>query len=438
MVSAHHSFSLRLAGRLGGAVAVPAAALEAHLALILAALSVGRSTVTGIGERGDIQVTIAALRAFGCRIEAIAENGWQIDGVGVGGLREPEHVLSVEGAGLGVPLLITLAATQPMTTIFAGGDGLERRSWLWLTTALEGSGAGFLGRPGAVLPMTVLGASNPLPAAFRARSREERASFLLAALSFPGAGAVAHDFPEDDPVDAIFSAFGARLSREDVAGGGITTNILGQTELWPGRLDLFGDVATALMIATAVLIRRDGEVALTGLVFGERLIGALEGFTAMGADLSLEGWTIKNDLPVADLRVRAGALLAPEEAADAIDDYPMVAVLAAHATGRTVLRDWDRRPGWLEPFAQGLRACGVDARAEGSSLVIIGNGGGPVPGGCRIEGPLDHRLAAAFLILGLATEAPVILDQGDEILPYFPGLLALLTKLGGEPITISS
>ena len=440
MAIANQTLTARLSGPLRGSVTIPCAALDGQLAVVLAAVSVGRSQLSGIGERADILATMAALRVLGCRIASGGDGVWAIDGVGIGGLGEPDHILEVGEAGLGVPFLIALTAMQPMTTILNGGDAFRDRSWHWLTSSLEQSGAGFVGRAGTMLPLTVLGSTNPLPQEFAARSAVERATLLVAALNCPGETTVSHEFSAEERPDRIFAAFGARLASERRPDGDYQSSVVGQGELWPATLALPGDPAVGLLIATAALSRPDSEVVLGRLTVDERLVQALAWFRSLGAEIATEAVTTKDEALLVDLRVRSsalrGAVISPDDPAVAIDDYPLLAVLAARAAGRTVLEGWERRPEWLAPLASGLRGCGVDARVEGTTLVITGNGGQVVAGGCRIEAALDHRVAAAFLILGLTTAAPVVLDHGAELLEHYPSLLGLLTRLGGVPTVI--
>lgn len=442
MTSADQTLTARVSGALRGSVTIPCAAIDGLLAVILAAISVGRSRVSGIGARRDILATIAALRAFGCRIEATGDGELTIDGVGVGGLSEPDGILEVGAVGLGVPLLIALAAMQPMTTILNGGASCRDRSWHWLTAALERSGAGFLGRAGRMLPMTVLGSTNPLPQEFSASSALERATLLLAGLNCPGETIISHEFPADQDADRVFAAFGARLVSKRKPDGDYETRVSGQDELWPATLALPGDTTTALLIAAAVLSRPESEVVLERLTVDERLVQTLAWFRSFGADIATEAVTTRGEALLVDLRVRSsvlrGAVIRPDDPSVDIDDYPLLAVLAAQATGQTVLEGWERRREWLVPLERALRGCGIDARQEGAALVIVGNGGGVVPGGCRIETALDHRVAAAFLILGLTTAAPVVFDHGVEILEHYPNLLGLMTRLGGVPTVTAS
>ena len=437
MASVNKPLTAGRSGPLHGSVKIPCGALDGHLALALAAVSVGRSIISGIDERADIRATVAALRVLGCRIESGEDGSWYVDGVGLGGLAEPDRVLDAGQAGLGIPLLIALCAMQPMTTVFGGADSLSGRSWHWLTAALERSGAGFLGRTGSRLPLTIHGSTNCLPTEFEATSGVARAALLLAALNCPGETVVRHRFPDEDGADTIFAAFGARLVLDQAPREGAQTRIEGQTELWPAKLTLVGDTVTAVLIAAAAISRPGSEVVLERVMIDDRLAQAIVWFEAIGADVRVVGADATDDRIMADLHVRGGALsgaiVRPDETTVTIDDYPLLAVLAARAAGRSVLAGWERRPDWLAPLAQGLRNCGVDARVEAMSLIVHGNGGGPVAGGCRIEAPLDHRVAVAFLVLGLSADAPIILDPGTAVLDHYPSVVTLLTRLGGSP-----
>jgi 3-phosphoshikimate 1-carboxyvinyltransferase len=437
VAGADKTLTCRLSGPLRGSARIAGGALEAQLGLVLAALSAGRSTLYGIDDRADIDATIAALRALGCHIESGDAGAWRVNGVGVGGLAEPDRVLAIGAAGLGIPLLIAATAMQPMTAILDGGDAEAGRTWHWLTGALETSGAGFVARPGAPLPITVLGAESPMPGEFNAGTATERAALLLAGLHCPGETVVRQRFPDNDGTDATFKAFGARLTRSEAGAEIVETRISGQTELWPATLTLDSDSATAVAIAIAALSVPGSEVVLEGVRLDARVAQVKEWLQAFGADIAGVATTVRDGSMIVDYRLRAGPLTAtwisPDETTVSIDDFPLLAVVAARAHGRTTLAGWERHPEWLAQLERGFRRCGVDARAEGMSLVIAGSGGAPIAGGYVIEEALDHRVAAAFLLLGLSTEAPVALDHGSALLEHFPSLIAMLARLDGVP-----
>ncbi len=436
MASVHKNLTARLSGPLRGAVAPPCGPLEAHLALALAAVTVGRSVIAGIDQSPDIQAMIAAIRSFGCRVEVNADGDCFVDGVGVGGLAEPDCIIELGQAGFGSPYLIALAASQPMTTMFNDGKETSHVSWHGLTAALENYGASFLGGQPGKRPVTVLGATNPTPTEFVAHSRLERFALLLAALNCPGETVVSHEFAEQECIDSILEAFGVKLSAGPGGGTRFRSRVQGQRETWPAKLSLPFDPATAILLATTAFSRSDSDILLEGLEIEFRMPGTFHNLRALGAEWSVTNLTMKGQAPVHDWRLRSGPLTGvvfpPEKNQTLIEDYPQLAVLAARAVGTTVFEDWGPRADWLEPLVRGLQGCGVDAHAEATSLVVVGNGGVLVPGGHTIEAGLDHRVAAAFLLLGLTSEAPVALEEGAALLDHYPSFFRLLERLGGS------
>ena len=435
MASPQQILTARLSGPLRGSAFMPCGPLEAHLALVLAAVSVGRSTISGIDLSPDVAAMIAALRVFGCRI-AMKDNGdCLVDGVGVGGLAEPDCVIELAQVGLGGPLLIALAALQPMTTMFTAWKGADAVSSPRLTAALEQFGASFLGRPHDRRPFTVLGAANPVPTEFIAHSPQERAALLVAALNCPGESVVHHGFAEQERLDSIFAAFGVRLSVLSGPNGARQTLVEGQVETRAATLCLAFDAPTASLVAATACSRADCDIVLQGLGVDFRFAETLKALRVLGADWSLEPVNTDGQGVVHDCHLRAsrlaGAVLKSDAGPGPIDDFPLLAAVAARATGTTVIGDWAGQAAWLQPLVRGLAGCGVDAHVEGTSLVVKGNGGALIPGGYRVEAGLDHRIAAAFLLIGLSSEAPVALEGGAALLDHYPGFFRLLTRFGG-------
>lgn len=407
-----------------GRLRVPGSALDGHLALVLAAVTVGRSTLAGIG--GDAAAMIAALRLLGCRIESMGEGAWAVDGVGLGGLAEPLQVLEPASGGPGLPLLLALAAMQPMTTVFAGDPARGLRLRQRLSAAFETCGAGFVAPATSLLPMTVLGAANPLAMAREAMSSLERAALMLAALQCPGETIISH-VPVDDGVDAIFTAFGAELDVTRTTEGTSLTRIRGQPELRPAQLSLPGDTTAVIAIAVAALSRPGSDLVLEGLEPHERLARACAGFTAFGGDAVLTPMTGDR----LELRLGGGSLRGARIAAG--PDLPLLAVLAALASGRSILSGWEGQRDRLAGFAEGLRACGVVAQSEAAGLAITGTGGVPPRGGWRCPDAIDHRARAAFLLLGLSAAAPITVGQDSELDDDLSGLPDLLSRLADLP-----
>ena len=431
----------RPGGVLTGRIRVPGDKSMSHRALILGGLAVGRSTITGLLEGEDVLCTGAAMAALGARVERHDDGVWTVDGVGVGGLAEPDRVLDLGNAGTGVRLLMGLVATHPITTIFTGDASLTRRPMARVTTPLERMGAQFIGRAGRLLPMAVIGAASPLPIEYRlpVASAQVKSAILLAGLNTPGRTTVIEPVPTRDHSERMLRHFGAAVAVEPTEGGGRRIVLQGLPELAPAVLDLPGDPSSAAFPMVAALLAEGSDLVLETIGLNPLRTGLIDTLREMGASIDILDPRLSGDEPVGDLRIRAsrlsGITVPAERAPSMIDEYPILAVAAACAKGRTVMHGLDelkvKESDRLAAVATGLAACGVTVEIDGSTLIVEGCDGKP-PGGAKIAARLDHRIAMAFLVMGTASGAPVEIDDGATIETSFPDFAGLMRGLGAR------
>ncbi len=424
---------------LAGIAAVPGDKSISHRALMFGALAVGRTVITGLLEGEDVLATAAALRAMGAAIERAPDGSWRVDGVGVGGLAEPDNVLDLGNSGTSARLLLGILATHPFTSFVTGDESLRRRPMRRVTEPLSRFGAQFLCREGARLPLAVTGAANPVPIVYRlpVPSAQVKSAVLLAGLNTPGATSVVEPEPTRDHTERMLGHFGASVVVEPEPGGGRRITLTGQPELVAAPITVPGDPSSAAFPLVAALIVPGSEVTIANVGLNPSRTGLFTSLREMGADITYQNERIAGGEPVADLRVRAGALtsadIPPGRAPTMIDEYPILALAAACAHGRTVMRglaelrvkESDRLAG----IAEGLARCGVHVTVEGDDLLVEGDGG-PPRGGALIATRLDHRIAMAFLVLGLAARDPVRIDDARPIATSFPDFVPLMTRLG--------
>ena len=429
----------RPAAPLNGAVAVPGDKSISHRALMFGALAVGRTKITGLLEGEDVLATAAALRAMGAGIDRADDDSWLVDGVGLGGLGEPEDVLDLGNSGTSARLLLGILATHPFTAFVSGDASLRRRPMGRVIEPLSRFGALFHSREGGRLPLAVTGTASPVPIVYRlpVPSAQVKSAVLLAGLNTPGATSVIETLPSRDHTERMLGHFGARIAIESQPEGGRVVTIEGQPELTAAPIVVPGDPSSAAFPLVAALIVQGSEVTIRNVGLNPSRTGLLLCLREMGADITLVDEREEGGEPVADLVVRAGALkgadIPPERAPTMIDEYPILAVAAACAQGRTIMRglaelrvkESDRLAG----IAEGLAACGVRVAVEGDDLLVEGDGGQP-KGGTTVATRLDHRMAMAFLVLGLATREPVQIDDARPIATSFPDFLPLMTRLG--------
>ncbi|WP_439816555.1 3-phosphoshikimate 1-carboxyvinyltransferase [Zavarzinia sp. CC-PAN008] len=428
------------AGRpLEGRITVPGDKSISHRALMLAALAVGRTGVEGLLEGEDVLRTAAAMRALGARVERLGPGTWQVDGVGLGGLAEPEDVLDMGNAGTGSRLLMGILAGHDLTAFLTGDASLRRRPMNRVMAPLAQMGATFAARSGGRLPLMVQGASPPMPITYRlpVASAQVKSAVLFAGLSAPGTTTVIEPEPTRDHSERMLRHFGARIAVEDRTDGRHVV-LTGQPELVAGDLVVPGDPSSAAFPVVAALLVPGSEVTVARVGTNDLRCGLYTTLREMGADLAFVDPREEGGEPIADLVVRASRLkgveVPPDRAPAMIDEYPVLAVAAAFAEGTTVMRGLGelkvKESDRLAATARGLVACGVKVEVGDDWLIVHGQE--RVPGGALVETEMDHRIAMAFLVMGLAAQQPVAIDDDAMIATSFPAFTDLMRGLGAD------
>ncbi|MGO1119910.1 3-phosphoshikimate 1-carboxyvinyltransferase [Rhodovibrionaceae bacterium A322] len=425
---------------LSGTIAIPGDKSLSHRALMFGALAVGETRIEGLLEGEDVLNTAKAMAAMGARVERTGPGCWTVQGVGIGGLRQPDDVLDFGNSGTGVRLVMGLIASQPLTVTMTGDASLRRRPMSRVTDPLTQMGAQVVARDGGRLPLTLTGPANPLPMTYRlpVPSAQVKSAVLLAGLGAPGETTVIEPEATRDHTENLLRYFGAEVRVQDTKEGRYVT-LLGQPELTAAPVKVPADPSSAAFPLVAALLLPGSDITLKAIGLNPLRTGLFTSLEEMGAELEeLDRRTEAGEV-VADIRVRASKLKGIEvpaaRAPSMIDEYPVLAVAAAFAEGRTVMtglkelrvKESDR----LAAVAKGLSDCGVTVE-EGDDYLIVEGTGGAVPGGALIEADLDHRIAMAFLVLGLAAQQPVTIDDGSPIDTSFPGFAELMTGLGAR------
>ena len=426
-------------GPLRGVAEVPGDKSISHRALILGALAVGETRVTGLLEGQDVLDTAKAMRAFGAEVTRNAPGDWSVHGVGVGGFREPEDVIDCGNSGTGVRLIMGCMATSPITATFTGDASLRKRPMGRVTEPLALFGARAYGRKGGRLPMTIVGAADPMPVRYTVPmpSAQVKSAVLLAALNAPGETVVIEKEPTRDHSERMLIGFGARLTVETEGQGRIIT-LTGQPELKPQTVAVPRDPSSAAFPVCAALIVEGSDILVPGVSQNLTRNGLYLTLVEMGADIEFQNPREEGGEPVADLRVRFSALkgieVPPERAASMIDEYPVLSVVAAFAEGTTVMRGVKelrvKESDRIDAMARGLEACGVRVEEDEDTLIVHGLGAGGVPGGATCKTHLDHRIAMSFLVAGLAARAAISVDDASPIATSFPVFEPLMAALG--------
>ncbi|MBK5927196.1 3-phosphoshikimate 1-carboxyvinyltransferase [Rhodobaculum claviforme] len=443
--SAPMPLTARAGGALRGTTDVPGDKSISHRALILGALAVGETRITGLLEGQDVLDTAAAMRAFGAEVIRHGPGSWSVHGVGVGGFGEPSGVIDCGNSGTGVRLIMGAMATTPITATFTGDASLCRRPMGRVTDPLALFGAQAVGRAGGRLPMTLVGAADPVPVRYvlPVPSAQVKSAVLLAGLNAPGETAVIEAEPTRDHTERMLAGFGAVIRHEDTPEGRAVI-LTGQPELIAQPVAVPRDPSSAAFPVVAALMVPGSDVRVPGVSRNPTRDGLYCTLLEMGADLLFEAERAEGGEPVADLRARftgtlRGVEVPPERAASMIDEFPILAALAATAEGATVMRgvrelrvkESDR----IAAMATGLAACGVAVEETEDTLTVHGCGPDGVPGGTTVATHLDHRIAMSFLCLGLVARAPVTVDDAGPIATSFPDFIPLMTALGADLAT---
>jgi len=426
---------------LDGVAQVPGDKSLSHRALILAGLSVGDSYVSGLLEGDDVLRTAAAVRAFGAAVERQDDGRWRVGGVGVGGLSEPLDVLDLGNSGTAARLLIGLAAGAPMTAFFTGDASLRRRPMNRVMAPLGLMGTEFRARSGGFLPLAVIGAQAPLAISYTlpVASAQVKSAVLLAGLTAAGETTVIEPRPTRDHTENLLRHFGAKVEVAAQADGGRAVTLTGQPELHPADVVVPADPSSAAFLMVAAALVEGAEVRLPGVGLNPLRTGLLDCLIEMGAEIGIENRRQVQNEPVADIVVRGSRLkgiqVPPERAPTMIDEYPVLAIAAAFAEGRTEMRGAEelrvKESDRIAAMAEGLTRLGVAVQALPDGLVVEGAGGpAPAPVGIVVPTFHDHRIAMAFLVYGMAARGPVTIDDDAMIRTSFPDFVGLANGLG--------
>ncbi|MBL9046522.1 MAG: 3-phosphoshikimate 1-carboxyvinyltransferase [Tabrizicola sp.] len=432
----------RKSGPLKGVAAVPGDKSISHRSLIFGAMAVGETKISGLLEGQDVLDTASAMRAFGATVTRHGEGAWTVNGVGVGGFREPADVIDCGNSGTGVRLIMGTMATTPITATFTGDASLRKRPMGRVTDPLALFGTRAYGRQGGRLPMTIVGAANPVPVRYTlpVASAQVKSAVLLAGLNAPGETVVIEKEPTRDHSERMLVGFGAKLSVEKTGEGHVIT-LTGQPELRPQTVAVPRDPSSAAFPVCAALIVEGSDILVPGVSQNLTRNGLYLTLVEMGAEIEFQNPREEGGEPVADLRVRfsgnmKGIEVPPERAPSMIDEYPVLSVVAAFATGKTVMRGVKelrvKESDRIDAMARGLEACGVRIEEDEDTLIVHGMGPGGVPGGATCATHIDHRIAMSFLVCGLAAKAPVRVDDGSPIQTSFPIFEGLMRGLGAE------
>jgi 3-phosphoshikimate 1-carboxyvinyltransferase len=419
---------------------VPGDKSISHRALILSAMTVGESTVAGLLEGEDVLNTAQAMRDLGARLVRGEDGLWRIHGVGVGGFATPEKPLDFGNSGTGCRLVLGAVAGCPIRATFDGDASLRKRPMRRVLDPLERMGARVSEEAeGGRLPLTIEGARDAIPIEYESPvpSAQLKSAVLLAGLAAPGETIVIEAEASRDHTERMLKHFGAKIVSKPHGEHGRRIVLQGQPELEPANVVVPADPSSAAFPMVAALIVPGSELVLENVMTNPLRTGLFTTLREMGAKIETLATRDEGE-EIADLRVVASKLkgveVPPERAPAMIDEYLVLAVAAAFAEGTTRMRGLKelrvKESDRLEATAAMLRVNGVAVEIEGDDLIVHGKGS--VKGGGEVTTHMDHRIAMSALVMGLASEEPVRIDDGAFIATSFPGFVELMRSLGAD------
>ncbi len=429
----------QICGPLRGTVHVPGDKSISHRALMFGAMATGRTRISGLLEAEDVLNTAKAVTALGARTTKTGAV-WEVLGRGVGGLLQPQVELDFGNSGTGTRLMLGVIAGQPISVRLTGDPSLSKRPMARVLKPLQQMGLDVLEPGRDRLPLTVRGAARLVPITYvlPVASAQVKSAILIAGLAAPGETTVIEKEPTRDHTERMLRHFGAEVKVVEKADGGRAITVTGDAELSGTDIAVPGDPSSAAFLIAAAIIVPGSEVTVEGVLVNETRTGFYTTLKEMGADIAFLNPRQEGGEPIADIRARAsrltGVRVPPERAPSMIDEYPVLAVVAAFASGTTRMeglaelkaKESDR----LAATAAGLAVNGVNSRIEGDTLIV--HGSDDVPGGGSVVTHMDHRIAMAFLTMGLASRAPVIVDDTTFIATSFPEFRSLMEGLGAS------
>jgi 3-phosphoshikimate 1-carboxyvinyltransferase len=426
-------------GPLKGRIRVPGDKSISHRSIMLGALAVGETRVTGLLEGEDVLSTAAAMRAMGATIERDADGMWHVHGVGVGGLLQPQAALDMGNSGTSTRLLMGLVATHPITATFVGDASLSKRPMGRVIDPLSTMGAEFTASPGGRLPLTLRGISPAVPIEYRlpVASAQVKSAILLAGLNTPGITTVIEPIPTRDHSERMLRGFGAELTVDIADDGARVIKVRGEAEFKPQDIVVPGDPSSAAFFVVAALLIEGSDLVVENVGLNPTRAALFDVLRLMGGSIEELDRRDVGGEPVADLRVRhsllSGIDVDPAVVPSMVDEFPILFVAAALAKGRTVttgleelrVKESDR----ISAMRAALELAGATVTETEDGLIIDGTGGDPLPGtaeGASVVTHLDHRIAMSMAIAGIASKRGVEVDDTRPIATSFPVFESLL------------
>ena len=427
---------------LRGQAKVPGDKSISHRSLILGALSVGQTKIQGLLEGQDVIDTAKAMSSFGALVEKHKNGDWTVDGFGVGGFAEPEKVIDCGNSGTGVRLIMGAMSTSDVTATFTGDASLNKRPMARITEPLNLFGAKTFGRRNGKLPITVVGSKTPIPITYQTpvASAQIKSAILFAGLNSPGTTTVIEKEKTRDHTERMLQGFGAEILSEKTSDGNII-RLRGYPDLKAQEIRVPRDPSSAAFPVCAALITEGSDILVPNIGLNPTRSGLFDTLKEMNANLSFENENLQGGEPMADIRAKfspdmTGIDVPPERAASMIDEYPILSVVAAFAKGKTMMRDVGelrvKESDRIDAMTKGLKSNGLKIEEGEDWWSVEGREIDGVEGGGFCKTFLDHRIAMSFLVMGMASQRTITIDDCGPITTSFPSFENLMVQIGSN------
>ena len=427
---------------LRGQANVPGDKSISHRSLILGALSIGKTKIHGLLEGQDVIDTAKAMSSFGALVKKHKNGEWTVDGFGVGGFAEPEKVIDCGNSGTGVRLIMGAMSTSDITATFTGDASLNKRPMARITEPLNLFGAKTFSRRDGKLPITVVGSDSPIPITYQTpvASAQIKSAILFAGLNSPGITTVIEKEKTRDHTERMLKGFGANITSEQTSEGNII-KLEGYPELKAQEIRVPRDPSSAAFPVCAALITEGSNIIVPNIGLNPTRSGLFDTLKEMNANITFENRSSQGGEPVADIRAKfspdmRGIDVPPERAASMIDEYPILSVVAAFAKGKTQMRDVHelrvKESDRIDAMAKGLKSNGLKIEEGEDWWSVEGREIDGVVGGGLCETFLDHRIAMSFLVMGMASQRAITIDDGSPITTSFPSFENLMAQIGAN------
>ena len=427
---------------LRGRANVPGDKSISHRSLILGALSIGKTKIHGLLEGQDVMDTAKAMSSFGALVKKHKNGEWTVDGFGVGGFAEPEKVIDCGNSGTGVRLIMGAMSTSDITATFTGDASLNKRPMARITEPLNLFGAKTFSRRDGKLPITVVGSASPIPITYQTpvASAQIKSAILFAGLNSPGTTTIIEKEKTRDHTERMLKGFGANITSEQTSEGNVI-KLDGYPELIAQEIKVPRDPSSAAFPVCAALITEGSNVLVPNIGLNPTRSGLFDTLKEMNANITFENENFQGGEPVADIRVKfspdmRGIDVPPERAASMIDEYPILSVVAAFAKGKTMMRDVHelrvKESDRIDAMAKGLKSNGLKIEEGEDWWSVEGREIDGVVGGGLCETFLDHRIAMSFLVMGMASQRAITIDDGSPITTSFPSFENLMAQIGAN------